>query len=197
MLPHDLPSLPSTILIGVGNKARHGKDTFASMLVDAFRMARVDARRFGHADAVYAVARMTKGMGAKDPKVLQDTGMEIRKKDPYLTIRTMRWAIHDVAPAVAVIPDTRFINEAEAVKAEHGFLVRVVRYRADGTMHIDPSRPADHPSEVELDGYEWDSVIENHEGPDHLKHLWNQAVNMVGFFRERHPLLRKRTIFLL
>ncbi len=144
-------------IVGFGNKARNGKDTAASVFLDRFGS---DARQFAFADALKTVARVTEGMTEKNPKLLQDVGMKWREKNKAVWIEQVHYAISEKMPRIALITDVRFINEAEYVRAMGGTLVQCVRLTDDGTQFLDPSRPADHPSEIELDNYDWDHVIQ-------------------------------------
>lgn len=59
-----------------------------------------------------------------------------------------------------LIPDTRFPNEAEAIKARKGILIRVERPRGAGLVTVPNFKP--HPSETALDDYtDWDFQIAN------------------------------------
>ncbi len=64
-----------------------------------------------------------------------------------------------------IITDTRFPNEAYAIKKAGGYVIRVNR---KGCMPIN-----DHPSEVALDSYKFDYVIENSGG---LKELLDKVL---------------------
>lgn len=64
-----------------------------------------------------------------------------------------------------IIPDTRFPNEAKAIKDRNGVLIRVNRknFTKDGRYEVvhDPVENP-HPSETALDDYtDWDYIIEN------------------------------------
>jgi hypothetical protein len=151
------PPIPGVHVIGIGHKARHGKDTFARALIEA----RPDlVQRFAFADALKALARVRHGMTRKDAPLLQRLGLEAREHDVEVWLRAVYWAIEDARPAIAVITDVRFENEAEFVRGMGGTLVRVSRVSEDGVPYVDPSRPATHVSETALDGYtDWHHVI--------------------------------------
>ena len=63
-------------------------------------------------------------------------------------------------PAVA-ISDCRFPNEAAAIKARHGIVIRIER------PGVGPAN--DHPSETALDGWDFDAVIYNDKTPADLR----------------------------
>ncbi len=167
----------NTFLIGLGHQARSGKDTAAWMLVDALRPRGIDARRYGFADALKAVCRVEHGMGAKDAPLLQRVGIAYRDghraschaglscgggecvfggATPDIWVTTLLATIAEDAPDIAIIPDTRFPNEAAAIKAAGGLVLKAHR----------PNRPAtgrddNHPSEVALTDYPFDAILNN------------------------------------
>ena len=170
----------NTRFIAIGHQARSGKDTFAWMLLDELRQRGIDARRYGFADALKAVCRVEYGMQGKDARLLQRVGVSYRNgtrahheyitsmdepaRTPTVWIDACFDAIREDAPAVALIPDTRFINEAEAIKAEDGLVIKVDR----------PNRPPSgrddsHPSETELLTWPFDHVILNDGDLDTLR----------------------------
>lgn len=154
------PRLTDTIIIGLGHKARHGKDSAARILIEHYPAL---VRRYGFADDLYAVARVTKGMTAKDPVLLQTLGVEYRDRDLNTWIRSLYWKLATDQPRIAVITDVRFRNEAKFIRDQGGLLIRISRLDGDGKPFVDQSRPADHPSETDLDAYPWDTTIVNRD----------------------------------
>jgi hypothetical protein len=153
--------IKGTLVIGIGHKARHGKDTAARILIDTFK----DVRRFSFADDLYAVCRVMHGMTSKDPALLQRVGMEIRDQRGENALANATYAkLVTERPRVAVITDVRFPNEFACVKALGGVCWKVERRTADGSVVVDPSRSATHPSETALDDAPWDRVIVNPDG---------------------------------
>jgi len=51
----------------------------------------------------------------------------------------------------------------------------------DGTIYIADDRPANHPSEIELDGYAWDFYIKAYSGEAAL--VADQAITIVEYLR--------------
>jgi len=152
--------IDGTLVIGLGHKARQGKDTAAGALVRSYPH---EVMRFSFADDLYAVCRVLHGMQGKDAPLLQRVGVAMREQDPDVWIRSVDSKIRTDRPAVAVITDVRFPNEFAYVKALGGTCWRIVRER-DGAPFVDPSRPADHVSETALDGAAWDRVLVNRDG---------------------------------
>lgn len=151
----------TTTLVGLGHRARQGKNTVADMLLDILRSGGLKVRDYSFAGPLYDHCRVNHGMTSKDAPLLQKVGVEMRERDENVWVRTCLWRIMTDAPDVAVIPDCRFQNEATAIQQQGGLVAKVERYNADGTLFVDPSRPANHISEIDLDGYDFDAVIAN------------------------------------
>lgn len=118
----------------------------------------------------------------KHPKLLQWWGTEFRRNNfgqDYWVKRTFSQIPANLD--VAMITDVRFPNEAEAVEQRGGFSVNVQRLREDGTQYTDPSRPADHPSETALDGWNWNFRLVSPNG--HQAWTAQQAINLVEYLR--------------
>lgn len=147
-------------MIGLGHKARHGKDTAAKILSKEF-----GAQRFSFADDIYAVCRVLHGMTVKDAPLLQRVGVQMREEvDKDIWIKSVYAKMLQDRPHLAVITDVRFPNEFEFVKALGGVCLKVERRLLDGSLFVDPSRPANHVSETANDHMPWDRVIVNEEG---------------------------------
>lgn len=114
------------------------------------------------------------GMTEKDAPLLQWWGTEYRRAfygDDYWIRRLEEaWRQRQAAGETHfVVSDVRFPNEAAWIRAHGGVLWKVDRaepLEATG-------RPADHPSETALDGFDWDRVISN-EGAE--RDLMNAVV---------------------
>ncbi len=157
-----LPVLHHTKIIGLGHKARQGKDLVASIL-ERYGEGRV--RRFACSDALYAHCMVAHGMTQKDAVLLQDVGVAMRGRDPDIWVRCCFWMIKrwddDARGAqLAVIPDIRFPNEARAVQTVGGQLIRIRRF-VDNQPFVASDRPATHISETALDDFPWPMTIDN------------------------------------
>lgn len=155
--------IPGVFFIGVGAKARSGKDTAAAAMRQKMPS---QVRIFAFADALKAYCRVARGMTTKDPAMLQQVATEeFRAKDPEVWIRALYWRVDEERPLVAIIPDVRFENEAEFVKQMGGVLVRVSRLTQDSQLVVATDRNAEHISETGLDNYSgWDYELTNVEG---------------------------------
>jgi hypothetical protein len=186
-----LPDLPETLIVGIGHKARQGKNLTGTILLDIFRAIGVEAREYSFASALYDFCRINHGMTVKDAPLLQRVGVEQREKDVNTWVRTVFWRIAEDKPSVAIITDVRFPNEADAVKANMGYMVKVSRYHADGSRFVDPSRPADHISETALDGFPFDMTLANRFSIDHLKRQALIVANQILVQKTTKDMVRK------
>jgi hypothetical protein len=219
------------LIIGLGNKARHGKDSFAQAIENYFaalntitikhglKTKPVVVQRVSFADALYEEvnaflatlygARWLKGVHnsqigtnfilpewvtsepnpersarapyGKHPKLLQWWGTEYRRaQDPEYWARQWKAAINPKADIV-LSTDMRFINEAWTVKSVGGVTVQVNRRNEDGTVFIDPARDANHVSETQLDGFNYDYKITVKTGDLALLDEW--AITLVQYLR--------------
>jgi hypothetical protein len=151
--------LPNVHVVGIGYKARNGKDSTAAVFQEYFGSA---ARRYAFADHLRSICRVEHGMTVKDAELLQRMGTDVyRVKDPEVWVRSTYWTIAEQAPEIAIVSDVRFPNEAQMVKDMGGTLIKCVRREPNGQQFIDPSRSATHPSETAMDGYTgWDYEID-------------------------------------
>lgn len=145
----------TTKIIGLGHKARHGKDYLAGCLLKLLPGSRI----FSFADDLKALARAL-GMTSKHPAFLQQLGNAMRTLDANYWVEKLLLKMKEIEPPYVIIPDVRFPNEAQYLKALGGHLVKVERFALDGTLYVDPSRPATHESETALDSYDrWDEQV--------------------------------------
>ncbi|MGC5319324.1 hypothetical protein ACPXB5_11360 [Micromonospora arida] len=160
-------------LIGLIGRARAGKDTFAARLIEAHgftRYAFADALR-GVAldldpivlpiDTVQGSARLSEIVervgweGAKEyrevRRTLQRLGVAVRTLDEEFWVSRVMLKISANAKP-AVVTDVRFANEAAAIVAAGGRLVRIVRAGQDESdTHISETALADYPTHAHID----------------------------------------------
>lgn len=226
-----------SIILGLGNKARHGKDSFAQAIIKYYGaldaaasrhglkhkptiiqhlafadglykevntfLASPDGRRWmdGFKDAMVISAQEPLGVViptnvtpdnplvdpraplGKFTKLLQWWGTEYRRaQNPDYWANQWKAAVNPNADFV-LTTDMRFYNEAVAVKALGGTTIQVNRLNVDGTPFVDTSRVKNHPSETQLDGYNYDYKITVKTGDLVLLEEW--AVTLVHFLRAR------------
>lgn len=162
------------MLIGFAGYAQTGKDTCADYLFNKYgfqhhkfatslkeMVANVDPYVFHYPNAYLRYSQAVRNHGYEGAKkrypevrnLLKNFGMEMRNQfgdDVWvdLLLDNIETFENNI-----VISDVRFINEAVAVKAYGGVVVRVNR------PGVGPD--SDHPSETEMDKIEYDYVIEN------------------------------------
>lgn len=158
------------LLLAFGHKARQGKDTAGEAVLDYYRQKQELALRHGlkvipsvglykFAAALYEEARQLHGMVGKDAPLLQRIGTERRAEDTEYWVKKCFATIARDMAHIAIITDVRYENEAAAIKAMGGYVIRVSRLNEDGSPYIADDRPANHPSETELDNYNFDYHI--------------------------------------
>ena len=170
------------LLMAFGNRARHGKDSAAAAIQDyARRFSLPEVRIFKFADALYEMCRRDHGMTEKDAPLLQRIGLEKRQENENYWIDRLKFTI-GTFKGIGLITDVRFQNEAAYIRNAGGFLVNVTRLNQNGTRFIAPDRPAGHPSEIDLDDYNWDAYIKTKTGQEAL--AAEQAITIFNFFLE-------------
>lgn len=147
-------------VVGLGHKARHGKDYLAKMLVMHCNARGIAAKQFAFADALRAYCRVAFGMREKDAPLLQVVGTDIfRKRNPDIWVRVLEDTLQEQQPEVAIITDMRFPNEAEMIKRLGGVTIDVQRIDVSGAPYVAPDRDPLHASETALDGYLFDAYV--------------------------------------
>ena len=182
------------IIVGFGSKARQGKDSAAEAVVLHFQRkahrekeyygevkATPTARIYKFAEALYEECRRDYGMQEKDAPLLQRVGSERRAQDPEYWIKKAFEKIKAEKVGIAILTDVRYKNEARYVKEQGGMLINVSRLNVDGSPFIADDRPADHPSEIDLDEHNWDFYIRAHSGQQVL--VGELAITIVEHIR--------------
>jgi hypothetical protein len=165
------------MIIGVGYKARVGKDTIGDYLEDrhgwyrtSFAASLKEATKciYGWTDEhVYGSLKEV-----KDPfwditprEVLQKLGTEAIRTHMRedIWVKSVQRRIAEAPDANWIITDVRFPNEVEAIKSWNGFAVKVSRSFPDAIS------TSGHISERILDDYKrWDDTIENNGSFENL-----------------------------
>lgn len=157
------------MLIAVSGRKRAGKDTFASRLIVAHGFVRVafadPLRDFALAlDPLIDTRRLSAvvdELGWEDAKAIPEVrrtlqrigteaGRQVLGESVWVDLAMRKAA---AAGANVVITDCRYPNEAEAIRAAGGIIVRVDRPGIDLTDA--------HPSEVAMDDWPFDARVVN------------------------------------
>lgn len=199
------PKADNRLIIGIGHKARQGKDTAATFLSEKYGSLIVH-----FADALYEECRNAQiifrdnpaafwlkpkdepwfhfsrppqvmvdwikehgypknglpfnaelyfgGMKEKDGTLLQFWGTEFRRKCykwNYWVDKVRQFVVNNPENDI-LVPDTRFINEAELVKELGGIV-----WKVDRPGFVANDRDPNHPSEIELNDWGFDEVLVN------------------------------------
>lgn len=150
-------------LIGIGYRARSGKDTVAAHL-----FSRHNYERVACADAIREVATIVTGedaydlefktnmtrLGVTGGQFLQQCGTLLKQIDPEIWTKVVE---HNIAHRLkmgyyVVVPDIRFKSEEAMVRRLGGTLWRIDRPGLANDPHI---------SEQEGATIQWDAVIKN------------------------------------
>jgi hypothetical protein len=170
------------LIIGYGHRARQGKDSAAYAIQDyARRFSLPDVRIFKFATALYQECEEHHGMIGKDAPLLQKVGLQRRQQNENYWIDRLKFAMGDFK-GISLITDVRFKNEAQWIRDNGGFLVDVTRLNSDSSYFIATDRPADHPSETELDHYDFDAYIVTKTGQQAL--AAEIAITQFNYFYE-------------
>lgn len=203
-------------ILGLSGKAKHGKDTVASLLMLLYSEYQPTRRAFadalkedifnllcygsgGWADEYWAYEQTHRPAGTVDvlkidfinsikhrPEVrdlMQAYGVAQRAAQPDFWIqRCFKWA-SQLGVKLLIVPDVRFINEADAIREHGGLVLRVTRpYYNSG---LTPEQLA-HPSETELDNYEhFAGYIHNDGGIGRLR-AQAQSEGLQYYIRKGH-----------
>ena len=154
-------------LIGFGHRAQVGKDSAAEVLVGYGwkRLAFADPIRHVLADMDGNVARLVNAIGWEEAKGLHHVRGKLHATGEILRRRLgkdclINYAMSQVTDGT-VITDVRYPEEAEAILALGGSVVRIDR---------DAAPVLRFPSEHQLDGWDkWTAVIDNNGTLDELR----------------------------
>ena len=164
-------------IILIGNKAQHGKDTFAQMLSEAFEAKGKNVFIIHFGDCVkYVAEKYYSWNGLKDESgrsILQYVGGTIRDNDEHFwtdfVVRLLKADYFDTCYDYVLIPDWRYQEEyshmLETFNFEDIITVNIQRYNEDGSPFINPVMlpyQLKHKSEIDLDEYPTQYIIENH-----------------------------------
>jgi hypothetical protein len=157
-------------IIGIGHKARQGKDTVARMIVKELCRQNIYAKQYAFGDALKEYCRVAYGMKEKNSQLLQVVGTDIFRNhvNSAVWINCLDYKLKDENPDVAIITDVRFPNEFMYIAAHEknakSCLIRIKRseiIRGERVQYRARDRNNDHESEIILDNADWDYTISN------------------------------------
>jgi len=133
------------------------------------------------AEALYEEARQFHGMTEKDAPLLQRIGTQRRQQDSEYWVKKVFEKMDSEMPHIAIITDLRYQNEAAAVKERGGYRIKVQRLNEDGTQYVANDRDPFHPSECDLDNYNFDYYIKAKTGQ--VAWVEQQAITLAEMLR--------------
>ncbi len=185
-----------TLIIGLGHRARQGKDYVANYMKEALPSL-ISTYSFArelkfyckeHHDELlpqWQLAHQTKQVPTCKSDliygytaILQWVGMKFREQDENYWVNKVQAKIEKEKPEIAVVTDCRFPNETAWVKENGGEMIEVIRRLEDGTQFVDPGRDPNHISETALDNYNFDFIISVRDGD--LDALKSKAIGVLS-----------------
>ncbi|MDQ2771619.1 MAG: hypothetical protein M3Y54_14100 [Bacteroidota bacterium] len=168
-------------LIGLSGRRGSGKDTVAQLIRQLQPERLWHIRSFG--DSIKGVCAALSGedvtpyysqegkaervpaFGRTRGELLQQVGSALRAWEPLVWVDAFFAGLP--ADAFVLVPDVRFANEADPIRARGGLMLRIegdpLHQRGDGT------RDDDHPSETAMDDYaHFDATLPNTGSLDDL-----------------------------
>ena len=97
-------------------------------------------------------------------EIMQAYGQFFRSIDDLFWVKNLFKTIEDKGYTNVIITDVRHINEADPVKERSGYIVKVSSERSN----LQKIHGSNHISEIAMDNYESDFVVENNYGLDEL-----------------------------
>ena len=150
------------LIIGVSGKATSGKDYVSNLLISELKDS---VRKLSLADSLKEELAKELDIPVDDlhnhnkyqyRERLISFGKEGRAKNIDIWIEKLIQKFNKNPTEILIIPDIRFPNEAEFIKAHKGIIIRVHR----------PVELIDDVSETSLDDYKFDCIIDNTTQPD-------------------------------
>jgi len=116
-------------------------------------------------------------------EIMQDYGAFYRTIDNQFWIKNLFKVAKDKEYTRVIVTDVRYINEADYIIDNGGYVIRVERENKDSVHN------QEHPSEVELDGYNrFDFTIDN---SGTLEQLEEAAARCTRFLKDTEKDLKK------
>jgi hypothetical protein len=169
-------------VICISAKAQHGKDTSATILKEIYEANGKRVLITHYADLLKYICKTFFGWnGEKDDygrTLLQQVGTNIvcaKQPDFWVDFIINILSLFEGTWDIVIIPDCRFINEIEKMRANFDTtVIRVARPNFDnGLSEIQKQ----HPSETALDNFKFDAVIQNNGSLEELKAELLKLVN--------------------
>lgn len=179
------------ILIGITGRCESGKSTVSKAIAKEAKSHGLKAEIF---ELSNYVLREAIGMSTIPPKERSELtnseieelvrlGSQRREENPRHWIELMLADIEEKRPYVGVVPNIRFLNEAEAIRSMGGSIIRIRSFVVDGVEWVSRSRDPNHPSETEHHFIRADYFLTALRGESIL--LGKQAATLFNYLVER------------
>jgi len=163
-----------TLLIGLTGKAEHGKTAAARIIREWVQKQGGTAGIFEISgliiDHCIKLGLMAPGKTREtctdaEVKLLVDEGTRMRNEvDPQYWTNLIVPAMQASGLDVAICPNLRFPQEAQAIRKSGGFVWRVNRLNQDGSPFVSTTRDPNHECETALDRWPADFYLYNMTG---------------------------------
>jgi len=161
-------------VILISAKAQHGKDTSALILEETYKAKGKRVLITHYADLLKYICKTFFGWnGEKDDygrTLLQQVGTNTvcaKQPDFWVDFIISILNLFEDSWDVVIIPDCRFVNEVEKMRANFDTtLIRVIRPDFDNGLSETQKQ---HPSETALDNFDFDHIIYNTGSLEDLK----------------------------
>lgn len=180
------------LVIGVTARSEAGKSTVAKAVAKEATTKGLNVDIFEISNYILKEAIGAKSIPPKERSELSSDeieelvklGVQRREENPEYWIKLL---VNDMArkkPDVALIPNIRFENEAQAVRKMDGKIIRIKSYLVDGVEYISTTRNPNHASEIEHYSIKADYFLTAMRGESLL--LGRQAATLFGYMWERN-----------
>jgi hypothetical protein len=146
------------LILGLSGRARSGKSDTA----DAISRR---ARELGLKPTIYDIGNLVREfcinqklipdksrqyLNKEELGILVRVGAEQREKLPTFWLQQLQDELPEMHNSVIILPNVRYQNEADFVKQNGGYTIKIVALNPNGSEFISPDREPNHPSETEL-----------------------------------------------
>jgi len=179
------------ISLGITGRARGGKSTVASAIVKEANKKGLTAEIFelsayvlkdAISQGLIPTGKSREDLTPKEVEQLVVVGTQRREEHPDYWIRMMKRDVRERKADVAIIPNVRYLNEAQAVRDLGGNIVRVQAYVADNVEWVSRDRDPNHSSEIENYQIQADYFLVTRRGQSYL--LGRQAATLFNYLIE-------------
>ena len=173
-------------VICISAKAQHGKDTSAVILKEIYEAEGKRVLITHYADLLkYICKTFFDWNGEKDSygrTLLQQVGTNIvcaKQPDFWVDFIINILKLFEGTWDIVIIPDCRFVNEIEKMRANFDTtVIRVVRPNFDNGLSVTQKQ---HPSETALDNFDFDAIIYNNGSLAELKQALYKVIDLVEY----------------